>query len=52
MAMALTPNLKLFSSPWSAPGWMKTSGKMSGDGILKGDIGGPYYQIWANYFVR
>lgn len=52
MAKALTPNLKLFSSPWAAPGWMKTDNKMDGEGMLKGAIGGVYYQTWANYFVR
>uniref|UniRef100_A0A1I8BAG1 Glucosylceramidase n=1 Tax=Meloidogyne hapla TaxID=6305 RepID=A0A1I8BAG1_MELHA len=27
--------LKLFASPWSAPAWMKTSGKMPGGGTLR-----------------
>lgn len=44
--------LKLFSTPWSAPGWMKTNGHMKGGGELKGDINGDYYVTWANYFVR
>jgi len=43
---------KLFASPWSAPAWMKTNGQMEHGGQLKGDIDGPYYQTWANYFVR
>ncbi|MBW4838197.1 MAG: glycosyl hydrolase, partial [Paenibacillaceae bacterium] len=29
-ALALNPSIKLFGSPWSAPGWMKTSGSMIG----------------------
>lgn len=29
-ALALNPQLKLMGSPWSAPGWMKTSGSMYG----------------------
>ncbi len=29
-ALALNPQLKLMGSPWSAPGWMKTSGSMFG----------------------
>ena len=44
--------LKLFSSPWSAPGWMKTNNHMKGGGQLKGDINGDYYVTWKNYFVR
>ena len=27
--------LRLFASPWSAPGWMKSSGKMQGPGRLR-----------------
>ena len=27
-ALALNPNLKIIATPWSAPGWMKTSGSM------------------------
>jgi glucosylceramidase len=48
----LGDKLKLFASPWSAPGWMKTTGLMKGGGSLKGAFGGPYYQTWANYIVR
>ncbi|KAI1700264.1 glycosyl hydrolase family 30 TIM-barrel domain-containing protein [Ditylenchus destructor] len=44
--------LDLFASPWSAPGWMKSSGEMVGGGTLKGDFNGEYYRTWANYFVR
>jgi glucosylceramidase len=44
--------LKLFASPWSAPGWMKTNGQMLHGGFLKGEVNGPYYQTWANYFLR
>ncbi|XP_023235439.1 glucosylceramidase-like [Centruroides sculpturatus] len=41
-------SIKLFASPWSAPGWMKSSRKMGGPGILKEE----YYQTWAEYFVK
>uniref|UniRef100_A0A914VCT6 Glucosylceramidase n=2 Tax=Plectus sambesii TaxID=2011161 RepID=A0A914VCT6_9BILA len=52
-AMALTGgDLKLFASPWSAPGWMKTNGHMKGGGKLKGFPGGIYDHTWAQYFVR
>ncbi len=52
-ASQLTNNqLKLFSSPWSAPGWMKTTGSMHEGGSLRGFVGGPYYQAWARYFTK
>uniref|UniRef100_A0A914E461 Glucosylceramidase n=1 Tax=Acrobeloides nanus TaxID=290746 RepID=A0A914E461_9BILA len=47
--------LKLFATPWSAPAWMKASGKFGGGDInsqLKGDMNGPYYRTWANYFIK
>lgn len=44
--------LKLFATPWSSPGWMKTSGRMVGAGELLGDQNGKYYQTWAQYFVK
>lgn len=46
-ALELNPDLKLMASPWSAPGWMKTSGSMLG-GRLKPE----YREAFANYFVR
>lgn len=44
--------LKLYASPWSSPAWMKTSGKMRGDGQLKGEFGGKFYEAYARYFER
>lgn len=46
-AMEINPDVKLFASPWSAPGWMKDSNKMV-TGKLKKD----YYGVYANYFVK
>ncbi|EPB74231.1 O-Glycosyl hydrolase family 30 [Ancylostoma ceylanicum] len=43
---------KFFASPWSAPAWMKTNGRMQGGGRLKGEEGGEYYKTWANHYVR
>ncbi len=37
-------SIRYFSSPWSAPGWMKTTGSYSSGGSLRGFPGGPYYQ--------
>ena len=31
---------------------MKTNNNYKGNGILKGDVGGLYFQTWANYYVK
>jgi glucosylceramidase len=41
-------DLKLFASPWSPPGWMKTNNSMLNGGKLKSDCGA----AWALYFVK
>jgi glucosylceramidase len=41
-------NLRLFASPWSPPGWMKTNGEMLHGGKLKPE----YNQTWADYYVK
>ncbi|MEK4248951.1 glycoside hydrolase family 30 protein [Paenibacillus sp. FSL W7-1287] len=46
-AQMLNPQLKLMASPWSAPGWMKTSGSMIG-----GELKPEYYASYAQYFVK
>lgn len=45
-AQKLNSNLKLFASPWSPPGWMKTSGIMNGGKLKK-----EYYDVYARYFA-
>ncbi|VEN61154.1 unnamed protein product, partial [Callosobruchus maculatus] len=48
-ARGLSEDLKLFSSAWTAPKWMKTNGKYTGPvSFLKEE----YYQQWADYHVR
>lgn len=46
-ALRLNPDVKLMGSPWSPPGWMKTSGSMIG-----GELKPEYYPVYAHYFVR
>lgn len=41
------PRLTLMASPWSAPGWMKTSGS-----LIKGHLKPEHYGAYARYFVR
>lgn len=58
-ALQLNPVIKVMSSPWSAPAWMKTTNSITGDNystggtLLDGEIGGvPVYQMYAEYFVK
>jgi glucosylceramidase len=46
-ALALNPDLKIIASPWSAPGWMKTSDSLTGGHLLP-----TAYAVFANYFVK
>jgi len=53
---AVNPDLKIFASPWSPPGWMKVSGKMTGgyrgntENVLKSDPA--IYDAYALYFSK
>jgi glucosylceramidase len=40
--------LRLYASPWSPPGWMKTNGEMLHGGKLRPE----YRKTWADYFVK
>jgi glucosylceramidase len=46
-ALALNPQLKVMATPWSPPGWMKTS-----DSMIKGQLPAASYPALANYFVK
>jgi glucosylceramidase len=46
-ALQKNPNLLFFASPWSPPGWMKSSGSMVGGRLLP-----QYYEAYAQYLVR
>ncbi len=45
--LAISPHLKIMASPWSAPAWMKTNGKLAGGKLKK-----EWYSAYANYFVK
>jgi glucosylceramidase len=55
-AKAENPELKMFASPWSPPGWMKVSGKMDGGdkspstNVLKSDP--DIYKAYGLYFSK
>ena len=46
-ALAINPQLKVMASPWSAPAWMKTSGRLTG-GTLRPEA----YDEFAEYLRR
>jgi glucosylceramidase len=46
-ARKANPDLFLFSSPWSPPGWMKAGGSMLG-----GSMRQKYYAPYAQYFLK
>ena len=45
-------SLWLYASPWSAPAWMKTNGKMTGCGEKCTLKTGSFERTWAIYFKR
>ncbi|OMF36953.1 hypothetical protein BK133_08130 [Paenibacillus sp. FSL H8-0548] len=44
---AINPDVKFFASPWSPPGWMKTSGSM-----IRGQVKEEYLPVLASYYVK
>jgi glucosylceramidase len=46
-ALAVNPDLKVMASPWSAPGWMKSS-----DSLIQGSLLPAAYPAYADYFRR
>lgn len=45
--LEINPAIRIVASPWSAPGWMKTSGQLGG-----GSLRPEWAEAWARYFVR
>ena len=53
--LALNPELKVMLTPWSPPGWMKTSGTMLGssaDGKTPSSLRPEFYLAFAQYLVK
>lgn len=46
-ALAINPKLTIMASPWSAPGWMKTT-----DSLIQGSLKPEAYPYFANYLSR
>ena len=47
LALKINPQLLFFASPWSPPGWMKSTGSLIGGSLLP-----QWYAAYAAYFVR
>jgi glucosylceramidase len=45
--LAINPKIKILASPWSAPLWMKTTGKAQGGVLLP-----QYFPAYARYWVK
>ena len=46
-ALAVNPRLQVMASPWSAPGWMKSS-----DSLIKGALKPEMYGVFSDYLIR
>lgn len=46
-ALSINPHLTIMASPWSPPGWMKTTGS-----LIQGTLRPEAYAPFAEYFVR
>jgi glucosylceramidase len=46
-ALSLNPKITIMATPWSPPGWMKSSGSMIGGSLNSGD-----YQVLADYLTK
>lgn len=46
-ALRINPDLKIMASPWSAPGWMKTT-----DSTIGGQLKPQYYPVYGEYFAK
>ncbi len=46
-ALAINPQIKMMGTPWSPPGWMKSSGSMIGGSLLQSA-----YTSFAGYLVK
>lgn len=46
--LTINPKIKILASPWSAPLWMKTTGKAQG-GVLLPEYFPAYAQYWVKY---
>ncbi|GIP28317.1 glucosylceramidase [Paenibacillus sp. J23TS9] len=46
-ALRINPSIKVMASPWSPPGWMKSS-----DHMVTGKLRPECYSVYAQYFVK
>ena len=46
--LQINPSVTFMASPWSAPAWMKTNGRLVGAAGLKSNM----YEVYADYLVK
>ena len=46
-ALRINPSLRVMATPWSPPGWMKSS-----DSMIGGTLNASAYELYANYLVK
>jgi glucosylceramidase len=46
-ALEINPDIVFMASPWSAPGWMKTTNSLYG-----GSLKPAYYEVYAEYLIK
>jgi glucosylceramidase len=57
-ALRLNPEIRILGTPWSAPAWMKTNGKLTGISEADKTAGATcrlrpeYFESYADYFVK
>jgi glucosylceramidase len=54
-ALEINPSIHVMLTPWSPPGWMKSSGSMLGsssDGKIKSSLRPEFYPEFASYLVK
>jgi len=50
--LAINPDIKIMGSPWSPPGWMKTSGQFVCGNNWNSRLKTEMYSVYADYFVK
>lgn len=46
-ALAINPGLQVMASPWSAPAWMKTNGR-----LVQGGLRADHFDVFSRYLLR
>lgn len=56
--LAINPSIRIIASPWSAPAWMKTNGRLHGltreekEAGMENRLKPEFFDVYARYFVK